>query len=53
MPLVKIAEECYTALDNMKEKLIKQKRKAGQPEKTTFSECVCMLLRETGRLPES
>lgn len=50
MPLVKLTDSCYTALEEMKKELIEKKKASGQPKKTTFSECVCKLLRDNGRL---
>lgn len=50
MPLVKMTQECYDSLDKMKKQVRAQKEKKGLPLKTTFSECICALLRETGRL---
>jgi len=45
-PLISVIQECYQALEEMKAELMAQKKARGQPEKTTFSECVCMLIRE-------
>jgi hypothetical protein len=46
MPLVKLTDSCYAALEKMKKELKEQKKAKGQPVKTTFSEVVCMLIRE-------
>ncbi len=46
MPLIMVIDECYQALEKMKAELIEQKKVKGQPEKTTFSEVVCKLIRE-------
>jgi predicted CopG family antitoxin len=46
MPLISVIDDCYTELERLKADLIKQKKSKGQPAKTTFSEVVCMLIRE-------
>jgi hypothetical protein len=50
MAMVNIIGDCYAALENMKRELAEQKRKNKQTTRTTFSECICLLLRQTGRL---
>ncbi len=50
MPLVKLTDSRYDALEEMKKELAKQKKSKGQSERTTFSECVCKLLKDNGRL---
>jgi predicted CopG family antitoxin len=46
MPQISVIDECYEQLDAMKKELSEQKKAKGQPTKTTFSEVVCMLIRE-------
>lgn len=50
MKMIGLVKECYSALETMKKDMNKIKKAAGQPAKTTFSECVCTLLKETGRI---
>jgi hypothetical protein len=44
MPLVKLTDSCYQALEEMKKKLTEQKKAKNQPTKTTFSETVTLLI---------
>ncbi len=53
MPLVKLTDSCYAALVEMKKELKEQKKAKGQPTKTTLSECVCLLLKNNGKLNDS
>ncbi len=46
MPLISVIQECYDELEKMKNELAEQKKVKGQPTKTTFSEVVCLLMRE-------
>ncbi len=50
MPMVELMDGCYTALTETKTGIKEKRKKAGKVEKTTYSECICILLRETGRL---
>ncbi len=50
MAMVDLVDACYTALTEMKKQIKEERNKAGKVEKTTYSECICILLRETGRL---
>jgi hypothetical protein len=50
LKMVGLIKECYEALEALKKELQEKKKMAGQPKKTTFSECICTLLRETGRI---
>ncbi len=46
MPQISVIDECYAELEKIKAELIEHKKAKGQPTKTTFSEVVCMLIRE-------
>ncbi len=46
MPLVRVSDGCYQALDRMRKEIVANKKAKGQPAKTTFGEVVYMLIRE-------
>ncbi len=46
MPQISVIDECYAELEMIKAEIIEQKRAKRQPIRTTFSEVVCMLIRE-------
>ncbi len=48
--LVRVLDDCYSALETMLKEIQKEKKLKGIRGKTTYGECVCRLLRETGRL---
>ncbi len=48
MPLVRVSDGCYQALDRMRKEIASNKRAKGQPMKTTFGEVVYMLIRKRG-----
>ncbi len=50
MPQISIIDECYAELEKIKAEIIEQKRAKRQPIRTTFSEVVCMLIRERKRI---
>ena len=52
MPVVNLTDACYEALEKLKEEVRNGKRARGELPKTTFSECVWMLLHkhESGRV---
>jgi hypothetical protein len=47
MPQIDLTDSCYDALVARKNKIVKEKENRGIKEKTTFSEVVCSLLKET------
>jgi hypothetical protein len=46
MPLVRVSDGCYQALDRMRKEIVATKRAKGRPSKTTFGEVVCSLIRK-------
>ena len=44
--LISLTQDCYESLRKIREDMRKQKRHKGEPEKTTFSEIVCMVIKE-------
>ncbi len=46
MPLVRVSDDCYKALERIRKELVANKRAKGQPKKTTYGEVVYMLIRE-------
>jgi predicted CopG family antitoxin len=46
MPQISVIDECYAELEKIKAELIELKKAKRQPIRTTFSEVVCMLIRE-------
>jgi hypothetical protein len=46
MPHIVVIEPCYNELEKIKAQMIEEKKARGEPTKTTFSEVVCMLIRE-------
>ena len=46
MPLVRVSDDCYQALERMRKEIIATKRAKRRPTKTTFGEVVCLLTRE-------
>ena len=52
MPLISVIEECYNELTAIKNKLKSEKKAKGEPTKTTYSEVVCMILREYQRVSQ-
>ncbi len=45
MPLVRVSDDCYQALERMRKELVATKRAKERPTKTTFGEVVYMLIR--------
>ncbi len=46
MPLVRVSEGCYQALERMRKEIASNKKAKGRPTKTTFGEVVCLLIRK-------
>ncbi len=46
MPLVRVSDSCYQALERIRKELVANKKAKGRPTKTTFGEVVYMLIRE-------
>jgi hypothetical protein len=44
--LISLTQDCYESLRQIREEMKEQKRLKGVPQKTTFSEIVCMVIRE-------
>jgi predicted CopG family antitoxin len=44
--LISLTQDCYESLRKIKEEMKEQKRQSGKPEKTTFSEIVCMFIQK-------
>jgi hypothetical protein len=44
--LISLTQDCYESLRKIKEEMKQQKRQSGVPEKTTFSEIVCMFIQK-------
>jgi hypothetical protein len=44
--LISLTQGCYESLKTIREEMKEQKRLNGQPEKTTFSEIVCMFIKK-------
>ena len=42
--LISLTQDCYVALTKIREEMREEKRKKGVPDKTTFSEIVCMFI---------
>lgn len=45
IPVVNLIQPSYDELENLKNEMKNQKKQAGKPTKTTFSEIVCMLIK--------
>jgi hypothetical protein len=46
MPNIQLIQPCYNELEKLKAEIIAEKKARGEPTKTTFSEVVCMLIKE-------
>jgi len=46
MPNIQLIQPCYNELEKLKVQIIAEKKARGEPTKTTFSEVVCMLIKE-------
>ena len=44
--LISLTQDCYESLRKIREEVREQKKQKGVPEKTTFSEIVCMVIKE-------
>ena len=44
--LISLTQDCYESLKTIREEIKEQKKQKGVPEKTTFSEIVCMVIKE-------
>ena len=44
--LISLTQDCYESLRKIREEMREQKRLRGIPEKTTFSETVCIFIKE-------
>jgi hypothetical protein len=44
--LISLTQDCYESLRKIREEMREQKKQNGVPQKTTFSEIVCMVIRE-------
>ncbi|CAG0996767.1 MAG: hypothetical protein OIN86_04675 [Candidatus Methanoperedens sp.] len=45
MAMIRLIENCYLELEEIRNKIINQKQKEGKPTKTTYSEIINLLIR--------
>ncbi len=48
MPLVRVSDSCYQALERMRREIVTNKKAKRRPTKTTYGEVVYMLIRKRG-----